>query len=138
METHSGSCLCGQVSYVLRGEPENQGHCHCMACKKATSASFATLVYYKEENFEKINGKTSIYEYVSDRGNTLIKEFCKNCGSLLYGTNTGRPGIRSIYVGCLDDASFVEPKWNVYISRQLPFISIDKNLDNFEEGLNKK
>ena len=93
METHSGSCLCGQVSYVLRGEPENQGHCHCMACKKATSASFATLVYYKEKNFEKINGKTSIYEYVSDRGNTLIKEFCKNCGSLLYGTNTGRPGI---------------------------------------------
>jgi len=81
METHSGSCLCGQVSYVLRGEPENQGHCHCMACKKATSASFATLVYY--------------------------------------------------------DASFVEPKWNVYISRQLPFISIDKNLDNFEEGFKK-
>ena len=53
MKTHSGSCLCGQVSYVLRGEPENQGHCHCIACKKATSAPFATLVYYKEENFEK-------------------------------------------------------------------------------------
>ena len=138
METHSGSCLCGQVTYILRGKPENQVHCHCMAFKKATSASFATLVYYKEENFEKINGKTSIYEYVSDRGNTLIKEFCKNCGSLLYGTNTGRPGIRSIYVGCLDDTSFVEPKWNVFISRQLPFISIDKNLDNFKEGFNKK
>ena len=137
MKTHSGSCLCGQVSYVVRGEPENQGHCHCMACKKATSASFATLVYYKEGNFEKINGKTSIYEYFSDRGITRIKKFCKNCGSLLYGTNTGRPAIRSIYVGCLDDASFVEPKWNVYISRQLPLISIDKNLDNFEEGFKK-
>ena len=105
MKTHSGSCLCGQVSYVVRGEPENQGHCHCIACKKATSASFATLVYYKEENFEKKIGETCIYKYISDRGNTLIKEFCKNYGSLLYGTNTGRPGIRSIYVGCLDDAS---------------------------------
>ena len=51
MKTHSGSCLCGQVSYVLRGEPENQGHCHCIACKKATSAPFATLVYYNEEKF---------------------------------------------------------------------------------------
>ena len=53
MKTHSGSCLCGQVSYVVRGEPENQGHCQCIACKKATSSPFATLVYYKEENFEK-------------------------------------------------------------------------------------
>ena len=75
MKTHSGSCLCGQVSYVVRGEPENQGHCHCVACKKATSAPFATLVYYKEENFEKKSGQTSIYKYISDRGNTLIKEF---------------------------------------------------------------
>ena len=137
MKTHSGSCLCGQVSYVLRGEPENQGHCHCIACKKATSAPFATLVYYKEENFEKKRWQTSIYKYISDRGNTLIKEFCKNCGSLLYGTNTGRPGIRSIYVGCLDDASFVEPKWNVYTSRKLPFISINEKIENFEEGIKK-
>ena len=121
----------------MRGEPENQGHCHCIACKKATSAPFATLVYYKEENFEKKSGQTSIYKYISDRGNTLIKEFCKNCGSLLYGTNTGRPGIRSIYVGCLDDASFVEPKWNVYTSRKLPFISIDQKIENFEEGIKK-
>ena len=52
MKTHSGSCLCAQVTYELRGEPENQSHCHCIACNNATSTPFATLVYYKEENFE--------------------------------------------------------------------------------------
>ena len=67
----------------LRGEPENQGHCHCIACKKATSAP-SILVYYKEENFENKSGQTSIYKYISDRGNTLIKEFCKKIVDLYF------------------------------------------------------
>jgi hypothetical protein len=53
---------------------------------------------------------------------------------LLYGTNTGRPGIRSVSAGHLEDASFVEPKWNVYTSRQHPFLLIEEGLNNFFEG----
>ena len=53
---------------------------------------------------------------------------------MVLGNNSGRPGIMSVYVGTLDDASFVMPQFNVYISRALPFVKIDESLNNFEEG----
>ena len=57
-----------------------------------------------------------------------------NCGSIVYGTNSGRPGIKTVYVGTLDDSRFVNPQFNVYTSRILPFVTIDESLDNFEKG----
>jgi len=40
----------------------------------------------------------------------------------------------TIYVGTLNDASFVKPQFNVYTSRALPYVKIDESLNNFEEG----
>ncbi|SVC62785.1 uncharacterized protein METZ01_LOCUS315639, partial [marine metagenome] len=56
------------------------------------------------------------------------------CGSFVFGTNSGREGIMTIYVGTLDDASFVKPQFNVYTSRALPYVKIDESLNNFEKG----
>ena len=50
VKIHSVNCLWGQVSHVLRGDSENQGHCHYIACLKDTSTPFATFVYDKEVN----------------------------------------------------------------------------------------
>ena len=50
VKIHSVSCLWGQVSHVLRGDSENQGHCHYIACLKDTSTPFSTFVYDKEVN----------------------------------------------------------------------------------------
>ena len=134
METHTGKCLCGEVTYEISGDPVLQGNCHCIDCRKNTGAGFATILFFKEEQVAQLRGKTSSFQYKSDSGNSKTKLFCQRCGSVVLGNNSGRPGIMSVYVGTLDDASFVTPQFNVYTSRALPFVKIDESLNNFEEG----
>ena len=134
MDVHTGNCLCGDVSLQVEGEPVSQGNCHCNDCKKNTGAAYATILFFKDEQFNYLSGETSSFQYVADSGNKKTKEFCSKCGSLIYGINTGRPGIRSIYIGVFDDGSFAKPQFNVYTTRSLPFVSIDESLDNFEKG----
>jgi len=90
--------------------------------------------FFKEEQVAMLKGKTSSFQYKSDSGNSKTKLFCQRCGSVVLGSNSGRPGIISVYVGTLDDASFVTPQFNVYTSRALPFVKIDESLNNCEEG----
>ncbi|MBS1256104.1 MAG: Glutathione-dependent formaldehyde-activating enzyme [Deltaproteobacteria bacterium] len=134
MGTHTGKCLCGDVTIEVSGEPVMQGNCHCIDCRKNTGAGFATILFFKEEQVSLISGEINSYQYTADSGNKKTKHFCKRCGSVVSGINTGRPGIKSIYVGILDDGSFVKPEFNVYTSRVLPYINIDETLNNFEKG----
>ena len=53
MESRSGRCLCGDITYSVEGTPARQGHCHCLDCKKALGASFATIAFFKERLFLK-------------------------------------------------------------------------------------
>ena len=111
-----------------------QGNCHCTDCKKNTGAAYATILFFKDEQVSFLSGETSSFQYNADSGNKKTKEFCSKCGSLVYGINTGRPGIKSIYIGVLDDCSFASPQFNIYTTRALPFVPIDESLDNFEKG----
>ena len=70
--------------------------------------------FFKEERVVQLSGKTSSFQYNADSGNSKIKFFCQRCGSFVFGTNSGREGIKTIYVGTLDDASFVKPQFNIY------------------------
>ena len=37
-----GSCLCGSIRYEIQGKLGPSLHCHCVQCRKASGASFAT------------------------------------------------------------------------------------------------
>ena len=80
-----------------------------------------------------LKGTPRVFRHQADSGNTLTKEFCPDCGSQLFGTGSGRPGIRNVKVGSMDDASFVRPAINLYASRHLPFVILDPELENYDE-----
>ena len=134
MDNHKGSCLCGEVTYEVTGEPTRQGNCHCKTYKKATGTVYATIVFYKEDQISQLSGETNSYQYMSDKRNTKTKLFCNKCSSVVFGKNSCPPGIKSIYVGTFDDASFVKPTFNLYTSRAFPFVPIDEKLDSYSEG----
>ena len=107
-------------------------NCHCDACRKATGSSFATNIFVAEDDIVITQGEPKSFSHAADSGNTMTKEFCANCGSQLFGQGTGRPGVKGIKVGSIDDASFVRPEVNLFLKQALPFTKIDHSLDGFD------
>ena len=66
MESRSGRCLCDDITYGVEGTPARQGHCHCLDCKKALGASFATIAFFKEEQFTLQSGSPQAFQHQSE------------------------------------------------------------------------
>ena len=134
MATHTGGCLCGAIRYEITGDPVRAANCHCDECRKATGASFATVAFFKEEDVKVTQGTPKQFFHPADSCATMTKEFCPDCGSQVLGAGSGSPGIRSVRVGSLDDASFVKPQMDLYTGKALPFSRLSEDTEHFVAG----
>lgn len=130
----TGGCLCGAVRYEVTGEPVRTQICHCNDCRRATGSSFATNVFVNSDDLKVTQGQLRIYKHLAESGNVRVKEFCETCGAQLFSWGEHRPELKSVKVGSIDDASFVQPWAHVYVSRALPFTLLDDGLKKFEKG----
>jgi hypothetical protein len=64
----------------------------------------------------------------------MTKEFCANCGSQLFGYSSAGPGMRGVKVGSIDDAGFVKPEIEVFVSKALPCTRLLDDTEHFEKG----
>ncbi|SJN54313.1 Glutathione-dependent formaldehyde-activating enzyme [Vibrio ruber DSM 16370] len=87
MKVYQGSCLCGQVTYEVRGLSKDGAHCHCSMCRKFHGAAFGTL--FTAEHVQWTSGQSLVKEYVAPNG--TIRTFCRECGSSLGFRGEGRP-----------------------------------------------
>lgn len=122
----SGSCLCGNIKYQVKGEPFNSLLCHCENCKKISgSANWCNGWFWKDVGLTPpvaamiANQKTSekkqftlthhssasLKEYVdptTDSGNALRRQFCSHCGSTLFVETDGFDNVIVVALGSLD------------------------------------
>ena len=53
-------CLCGAVTYTIRGEPVGMGQCHCKDCQRASGIGHMSIARFKREDVM-ISGQTTSY-----------------------------------------------------------------------------
>jgi len=131
MSGFTGKCLCGAVSYRSKDDPVITINCHCEDCRRSTGAVFGTNIMVPEAGFE-LSGEVKRYEHTADSGNLMTKHFCPNCGSLVYGTSTGRPNIVSIRAGSIDDVGKIAPSVNVFLDSKVPTTPMDDDLVSWQ------
>ena len=79
-----GSCLCGCVTFEIKGEATPIQKCHAERCRKATGAAYAPELLVPKEGFEWSSGEEYITEYSAPIINSppvYKRAFCKKCGS---------------------------------------------------------
>ncbi len=98
--TKTGSCLCGAVSFKVRGPLRPTIACHCIQCRKqtgtymsATSCADEDLVFTREDGLKWFRSSAD-----AQRG------FCKECGSVLFWKQDGSDAT-SISAGAIDGPS---------------------------------
>ena len=74
-----GNCICGSVSFEIKGQVPGLYHCYCTLCQKqgGTASNAAAIVYL--EYFRWISGESEIQKWNKDTG--FSSHFCRNCGS---------------------------------------------------------
>lgn len=133
MPEFTGGCLCGAIRYEVAGKPVNMWNCHCDDCRRSSGASYATNVFVKVTELTVTKGETRMFQHQADSGNTMTKEYCSDCGSQLFNGNSGRPAIKVVRAGTIDDASFVVPRAHIYASRALPSAVEGSDIPAFDE-----
>ena len=129
----TGACLCGAIKFAVNDEPSFQANCHCDECRRAGGGVYGSLAFVREESLSITQGNPASYEHLSDRGNTMTKQFCRDCGSQLFAWGSGITGRRGIRIGVIDDASWFKPNANVYSCRKLPSTPLDPEVTAFDK-----
>jgi len=77
---HSGSCLCGAVSFEVEGEFERFFLCHCEYCRKDTGSAHAANLFSSSATLRWTSGEEKITQF-SLPGTRHSRSFCRVCGS---------------------------------------------------------
>ena len=129
-----GGCLCGAVRYRCSAQPFVAYTCHCRDCQRITASAFATCIQVPAEALEILNGAPRNAVRIADSGNRLTTSFCGGCGSALVVAPDARPRLRTLYAGCLDDASEVAVDAHIWTARRLSWVVLPEGDRVFPEA----
>lgn len=101
-----GGCLCGAVTYIVRGPMRPVIACHCKQCRKTSGHHVAATSALRED--VEVSGDVTWYGS-SDRAR---RGFCGICGSNLFWDG---PGVNlSIFAGTLEAPTGLRLAGHIY------------------------
>lgn len=124
---HSGSCLCGAVSFVVEGTLAPPDACHCTQCRKQSGHVWASTDVPRAA--VTINGADRLTWYQSSP--KVRRGFCANCGSVLFWDPPGRDTI-AIAMGAFDAPTGTHLHVHIYTGSKGDYYDISDDVPQFE------
>ena len=106
------------------------GRCHCVQCRKASGAEFATNGSVKAETFRIVSGAELLAEYAWRPGQARV--FCSRCGSPLFKRAADKPDQVRLRLGGLDTEIEQRPQFHVFVSEKPSWSEIGDALPCFD------
>ena len=108
-----GRCLCGQVSYAIKGHLGIFQYCHCSRCRKVTGSAFAANLLVAPADFQWLGGEEFVGRYELPEAKHFAASFCTHCGSSLpWLAKSGKAVV--VPAGTLDDDPGIKPFQNIF------------------------
>jgi hypothetical protein len=128
-EQHSGSCLCGEVSYTVDGPLREVLACHCTQCRKQSGHYFAAT-NAADDNITVKGAEHVKWFRASD---TAKRGFCSQCGSTLFWKHDDH-GYTSILAGSFDKPSGLKLTKHIFVADKGDYYEIGDDAEQFEAG----
>lgn len=113
MTDHFGSCLCGTVSFQVKGDFDSFYLCHCRHCQKDTGSAHAANLFSHSAKLVWLSGADTVASFTLP-GTRHNRSFCKLCGSAL--PNTPVAGLLVVPAGSLDSQITMLPTAHIFSS----------------------
>ncbi|MEM7471658.1 MAG: GFA family protein [Pseudomonadota bacterium] len=115
--THTGSCLCGAITFRANGPLRPIVACHCVQCRK-TSGHYVAATSVARDQIQ-IKGTPTWYS----SSDTARRGFCGICGSSLFWDGAGDN--ISIHAGVLDGTTGLTLKGHIFCADKGDYYEID-------------
>lgn len=138
MAVREGGCSCGSVRYRLTSDPMFVHCCHCLNCQRQTGSAFVINLLIEPERVELLSGELEAVDVPRDDGSVQRIFRCPDCQVAIY-SEYGRPQVRFVRAGTLDDPSTVAPDVHIFTRSKLDWVrlpdsvpAVDVYYDRFE------
>jgi hypothetical protein len=126
-----GGCSCGAVRYRLTSEPLFTHCCHCLNCQRQTGSAFVINLLIEADRVELLAGDPRPVDVPRDDGSTQRIYRCRDCQVAVF-SEYGRPEIKFVRAGTLDEPSRVTPDVHIYTGSKAPWIALPESTPAFE------
>jgi hypothetical protein len=97
--------------------------CHCRDCQRASGSGGVPVLGVPKTSFT-FSGPVKQSRTTGGSGHPAIRNFCSECGSLLFGTPESAPELVTIYVGSLDDPTDFFPREALFVGQRPPWAKL--------------
>lgn len=116
-QEHRGSCFCGSIEIVAKGEPVEMGYCHCSDCQSYAGAPLVSFTLWQRENLSIVKGAELLASF--NKAGTTERQYCLRCGGHLVNDHA-QWGVADVPAALLPTVAF-EPSVHLhYGSAVLP------------------
>ena len=129
METRTGSCLCGAVSFETRGALRGVVYCHCSQCRKQTGHYYAATNVADDDLAIEGSGELNWYAASPE----AKRGFCRVCGSALFWKRNGSK-VTSVLAGSFDNPSGLAGQAHIFVADKVDYYEIDDGLPRYQQS----
>ena len=134
----TGGCSCGAIRYRLRSAPMFVHCCHCKDCQRQTGSAFVLNALFEADRVEIVSGAPEGVTMPTESGRPHDIYRCPECRIAVWSTYGGRPQIRFVRVGTLDEPSALPPDVHIYTRSKLPWLKLPESTPAFEAYYDSK
>ena len=128
----TGSCLCQQVAYVVRGNLGVFQYCHCSRCRKFSGSAFASNLWVSPGDFDWLRGEELVGRYELPEARHFATSFCRLCGSSLpWLAQSGKAVV--VPAGTLDGDPGIRPFQNIFCASRALWYTGPDSLPEYDE-----
>ncbi len=126
-----GGCACGAIRYRLESDPLFIHCCHCLNCQRQTGSAFVINLMIEASHMEMVAGAPQPVEVPRDDGSTQRIFRCPTCQVAVF-SEYGRPEVRYVRAGTLDQPSEVTPDVHIFTKSKVTWVTIPESTPAFE------
>jgi hypothetical protein len=126
-----GGCACGAVRYRLASDPLFVHCCHCLNCQRQTGSAFVVNLLIEADRVELLAGNPQPVDVPRDDGSSQRIFRCPACKVAIF-SEYGRPEVRFVRGGTLDEPSSVSPDVHIYTRSKLGWVAVPESVPAFE------
>jgi hypothetical protein len=107
--------------------------CHCLDCQRQTGSAFVINAIIETDRIRLLGGTPHPVRVPTDSGRPHDIYRCPTCQVALWSDYGGRPYLRFVRAGTLDQPARIEPDVHIYTRSKLAWVSLPAEVPAFEQ-----